>query len=230
MAKGDKGTNINKKLEELMTVIEKVNTTNEKFNATLDRVNKRLDNLEEGYTTIKENVQNLKTNMEANKNSSNLRFDAVTNRLIRIELINSKGNLLIFGNKLKLPIHEEFKKILGSLEILDRIGGYLVYPLRSKKDKSVYGMKVAFDSISDKELLVKKLIRTKNENNLKFQNEIPKALHQLNNELLIERRRLITLGKKTYIKTLFLPPYLQLFGTDGKPFTLEDQDICANSN
>ena len=131
-------------------------------------------------------------------------------RIIKIELMNTVKNLMIFVPMMKLSVDKEFYKITDIMEITDKLGQLMIFLLKGGKDKNIKGMKIVFESIRDKELTMKCLAKLDKNFHVSFQQELPPSLFALNNELLIKKRELINSGIKSFIKTIFRPPFLLL--------------------
>ena len=92
--------------------------------------------------------------------------------------------------------------------------------MKSKKEGSLRGLRISFNVPNDKQKVIKKLVKIEKNSQIMFQNELPPSLFALNNELLVQRRKLIGMGIKAHIKILYKFPFLQLVDENRRPLIL----------
>ena len=226
MARKNTDTNMNKKLDELLIKVEKIDQVMTKVDdiwRSINNINTKLNKFEEQIIGIHECISGLKSSDAKMKNELKTISEKFSDRIVKMELLNTAKNLMIFVPMIKLSVDKEFRKITDVMEITKKLGQVMIFPIKGGNAENVKGMKIIFESIIDKQLTMKSLSKLDRSLHVTYQQELPPSLLALNNELLIKRRELLNSGTKSYIKTTFRPPFLILIDDKGKVLYSESE-------
>ena len=134
--------NINKKLDELLIKVEKIDQLMikvEDISGSLKDINIKFNKFEEQIAGIHENISELKSSDKKLENDLKTTSEELSDRIIKMELINTVKNLMIFVPMMKLSVDKEFYKITDIMEITDKLGQLMIFPMKSGRDKNVKG-------------------------------------------------------------------------------------------